>query len=199
MRNEYNVGVQAARLGFPYVSVFDEVLPKSFCKGLIEKFELNQFQEQTDTFYPGIRHFIEVNISQNWPDEHTKMLAYLMEVWKVYQHDQGLRDTQYPKTYGFEAFRMKRYLPNGRDEFALHTDVGSYASARRFVAFLFYLNDVAEGGETEFGLDPKSAQVTIPAVIGRALVFPPLWTHPHWGCKVVSGPKYIVSGYLHYL
>lgn len=199
MRTNSDLTRDAGSEGFPYVTVLEEVLPKNFCEGLIRKFEQNEFGEQTDTFYAGIRHFIEVNISQNWPDEHTKMLAYLIEAWKVYQHHQGLHDTQYPKTYGFEAFRMKRYLPNGKDEFALHTDVGSHASARRFVSFLFYLNTVEQGGETQFGRTPDDPVITIPAVTGRVLIFPPLWTHPHWGCKTISGPKYIMSGYLHYL
>jgi len=199
MRDEFNLGVTAYRVGYPYVSVFDEVLPRNFCHTLIEKFERNEPNEQVETFYAGIRHFIEVNISQNWPDEHLRLLAYLQEAWKVYQTMESLHCTQYPKQFGYEAFRMKRYLPNGHDEFALHTDVGSYASARRFVSFLFYLNTVEKGGETEFGKTQGNASVTIPAVAGRLLIFPPLWTHPHWGCKVVSGPKYIVSGYLHYI
>ena len=199
MRNEFNLGVAAYQAGYAYVTVLDEVIPINFCKSLIEKFERNEFQEQTDTFYAGIRHFLEVNISQNWPDENQRLLAYQQEAFKVYQTTHTLGDTQYPKTFGYEAFRMKRYLPNGKDEFALHTDVGSYASARRFVAFLFYLNTVEIGGETQFGKDQAHPCVTIPAVTGRLLMFPPLWTHPHWGCKVTSGPKYIVSGYLHYL
>jgi hypothetical protein len=199
MRNNIDIIRDARDSGYPYVSVFDEVLPVPLCHTLIEKFERNEFQEQTDTFYPGIRHFIEVNISQNWPEQNDKLLAYLRESWKVYQHTHNLQDTQYPKTYGYEAFRMKRYLPNGRDEFALHTDVGSHASARRFVSFLLYLNTVEVGGETQFGPHQEHPLVTIPAVTGRLLMFPPLWTHPHWGCKVTSGPKYILSSYLHYL
>lgn len=199
MRHQANIGVAADQAGYSHVSVFDEVLPVSFCKTLIDKFELNGGQEQTDTFYAGIRHFVEVNISQNWPEEHNKLLVYLQEMWGVYQHVHDLKDTQYPKQYGYEAFRMKRYLPNHRDEFALHTDVGSYASARRFVAYLFYLNTVGAGGETQFGKTAEHPEASIEAVTGRLLMFPPLWTHPHWGCKVTSGPKYIISGYLHYL
>lgn len=199
MRNEFNLGVTAYNAGFPYVTVLDEVLPNSFCQKLIEKFEQNESEVQEVTEYQGIRHFMEVNVSRNWPDEQAMLLAYLQECWKVYQHIHNLSDIQYPKTFGYEAFRMKRYLPNGRDEFALHTDVGSYASARRFVSFLFYLNTTESGGATEFGRDQDQPAVTIPAMRGRLLMFPPLWTHPHWGCKVTSGPKYIVSGYLHYL
>jgi hypothetical protein len=106
---------------------------------------------------------------------------------------------QFPKQFGYEQFRMKKYEPNDKDEFGTHTDVGSYGTARRFLAFLWYLNTVEVGGETTFGLDVSKPSFVIPAVQGRVLMFPPLWTHVHRGCKPISGSKYIVSGYLHYI
>lgn len=185
---------------FPYVSIFEDALPSLFCEKLIAKFELNENQEQTETTLKGVRHFHEVNISQFWTDEHDLMVAAIQEAWKFYMTQHRIQfDVQWPRQFGYEQFRMKRYLVNGRDEFALHTDVGSYASARRFVSFLWYLNTVEEGGSTQFGHKSTQPLVNIPAHRGRLLVFPPLWTHPHWGCKPLSGPKYIVSGYLHLL
>lgn len=184
----------------PYIAVYDRVLPRAFCEKLIEKFELNADDVQIETKGTAVspRHFMEVNISEYWPDEHDTLVNVIQESWKSYMVQNEIQfDVQWPRQFGYEQFRMKRYLPNGKDEFALHTDVGSYASARRFLAFLWYLNTVTEGGETQFGIRKESPLVTVQAIQGRMLVFPPLWTHPHWGCKAVSGPKYIVSGYLH--
>jgi hypothetical protein len=178
----------------------DDALPTMFCDKLIKKFEENEDDVQVVTEGPKTtsRHFIEVNISQHWQDEHDMFVQYVQQAAKVYMNLHRIQyDIQWPRQYGYEQFRMKRYLPNGRDEFAIHTDVGSHASARRFLAFLWYLNTVQEGGQTRFGFTQESPVATVPAVRGRLLVFPPLWTHPHWGCKTISGPKYIVSGYLH--
>ena len=36
---------------------------------------------------------------------------------------------------------LKDILPNDKDEFKEHVDVGDYASARRFLVFFLYLND----------------------------------------------------------
>jgi hypothetical protein len=185
---------------FPYVSVYDEALPVSFCDRLIAKFEANEDNEQVETTLAGVRHFKEVNISQHWHNEHESFVNVVQGVWKTYVAEHRiLFDIQFPRQFGYEQFRMKRYLPNGKDEFAQHTDVGSYATSRRFTAFLWYLNTPTEGGATEFGRISGAPILTIPAIAGRLLVFPPLWTHPHWGCKVTGGPKYIVSGYLHYI
>jgi len=184
----------------PHILVFDDALPTMFSEKLINKFEANENQVQVHTDFKDVRHFMEVNISQNWQDEHDMMVRFVQEAWKVYMTHQRIQfEIEWPKQFGYEQFRMKRYLPNGKDEFGLHTDVGSYASARRFLSFLWYLNTVEEGGETGFGKDATAPDLLIPAVRSRLLMFPPLWTHPHWGAKVLNGPKYIVSGYLHYI
>jgi hypothetical protein len=106
----------------------------------------------------------------------------------------------WPEQVGYEMFRMKRYLPNDRDEFRYHVDVQDYATARRFLVYFFYLNDVEEGGETAFQHNRKSPILAkVKPTKGRLLMFPPLWTHPHIGMKPISGPKYIIGGYLHYV
>jgi hypothetical protein len=182
------------------ILVYDDVLPHYFCQKLIEKFETNAGNVQVDTVLKNVRHFKEVNISQYWADEHQIMVNAVNTAWRSYMTVANVMfDVQWPRQFGFEQFRMKRYHPNGTDEFALHTDVGSYGSARRFLAFLWYLNTVEVGGETGFGKDVNNPDLIVPAVAGRVLIFPPLWLFPHWGAKPQSGTKYIVSGYLHYV
>ena len=65
MRNEYNFGVQADQMGYPFVSVFEEALPHTFCQEMIQKFEANEDQVQVKTDYEDLRHFTEINISQH--------------------------------------------------------------------------------------------------------------------------------------
>ena len=87
-------------------------------------------------------------------------------------------------------------MPNDEDEFKVHVDVvrSMGDSAKRFLVFILYLNDVEEGGHTYF---PKT-NIYVKPRAGRLLVFPPFWTHPHAGLKPVSGPKYVMMSYLHY-
>ena len=64
--------------------------------------------------------------------------------------------------------------------------------AARYLVFLWYLNDVADGGETVFvDIDMKVAPRA-----GRLLVFPPYWMYQHAGLPPVSNDKYIISTYL---
>lgn len=98
----------------------------------------------------------------------------------------------FPQKHAFEQFRIKRYENNGEDRFDTHVDVTDYESARRFLSFFWYLNEVDEGGETIFN------ELTIKPKMGRMVVFPPLWMFPHRGNKPISGNKYLLSTYLHY-
>ena len=185
-----------------YTTYWDDTLTKDQCNNIIDRFEKDkEFHE--DTFYEGLRHFTELNITKRgepWADIQNllldKMEFYLLRYKQMFSID----DKVWPPQLAFEQFRIKKYEPNGKDEFAFHVDVGNHQTARRFLVFFWYLNDVYEGGETSFQKNTSSRiEMAVKPVAGRMLVFPPFWTHPHTGHKPVSEAKYIVGGYLHYL
>ena len=123
-----------------YIKVYDNVLPEEHCKTLIDKFELNKDQ-QVSTDLENHRHFTEININQHvdWKSMVDGLYTTLRPYVERYKKDCNIKDKQWPDKFGFEQIRFKRYLPNDKDEFKEHVDVGDYASARRFlVFFLFY-------------------------------------------------------------
>ena len=99
-----------------------------------------------------------------------------------------------PKNLYFEHFRVKRYKSEDADQFDTHVDVGSVSDECRYLSFMWYLNDVVDGGETEFAeLDLK-----IQPEAGALIMFPPIWMFPHKGHLLNSGKKYLLSTYLLY-
>jgi hypothetical protein len=86
---------------------------------------------------------------------------------------------------------FKRYRPQGDERFQLHFDAVNHV-ADRYLVLLWYLNDVAAGGQTRF---PQLGLEVEPRA-GRLLVFPPYWMYQHEGLSPQSGDKYIVSTYL---
>jgi hypothetical protein len=90
-----------------------------------------------------------------------------------------------------ENLRIKRYSVEGEDRFQAHFDSLDYTS-NRYLVFLWYLNDVAEGGETDF----PDLGLRVRARAGRLLVFPPYWMFQHAGLPPKSNEKYIISTYL---
>ena len=178
-----------------YIKVYDNVLPEEHCKTLIEKFESNKDQ-QVATDLNNHRHFTEININQHsdWNNMVNGLYQTLRPYVDRYKQDCNIKEKQWPDKYGFEQIRFKRYLPNDKDEFKEHVDVGDYNSARRFLVFFLYLNSNFDGRTSfsEYDLEvwPKA---------GRLLMFPPTWTYLHTGHKPKLESKYIIGSYLHYV
>jgi len=156
--------------------------------------ESPQFHEEI--VLDGHRSFKQITLQQ-----HTELRPFgnaLQEVFNTYisryMQDCNITDKMFPQQYSYEMFRMKRYMPNGVDEFNDHVDVGNLDSARRFLVFFLYLDD-NEGGHTEF----PQFDISIPPKTGRMVMFPPMWTHLHAGRKPIDKPKYIIGSYLHYV
>lgn len=73
-----------------------------------------------------------------------------------------------------------------------HNEDDSPQNMRRVATFILYLNDVDEGGETEFLYYPKRVK----ARVGRFIIWPAGYTHTHRGNPPLSNTKYIVTGWM---
>ena len=90
------------------------------------------------------------------------------------------------------VFNIQKYNPG--DHFShLHCERTSLNSLHRLFAFMTYLNDVEDGGKTNFDY----YGIKVKPEIGKTLIWPAEWTHAHTGEVLKSGTKYIVTGWLH--
>jgi hypothetical protein len=174
-----------------YIKVYDDILDKETCENIIERFE----KSQLDPVETDIYKFNQLNITQkdDWKDiaEMFSGLSYSAAV--AYFNDVGIPIV--PQLQGFEEIRIKRYRPDEKERFDLHVDVGDYRTAKRFLVIFTYLNDVEVGGETHFPIVNQAVQPKA----GSVLVFPPMWMFPHEARPPVTGNKYIMGTYLHYV
>ena len=72
---------------------------------------------------------------------------------------------------------------------------GSRLTKNRLLVFSLFLNDVEEGGETEFLYQKKRFK----PVRDRLLIFPAGFTHTHRGNPPLSGDKYILTGWVEFM
>jgi len=73
-----------------------------------------------------------------------------------------------------------------------HNEDDCPQNMRRVATFILYLNDVDEGGETEFLYYPKRVK----AKQGRFILWPAGFTHTHRGNPPISNTKYIITGWV---
>lgn len=75
-----------------------------------------------------------------------------------------------------------------------HAEAMDKSTCNRLMAYILYLNDVEEGGETEFLYYPKR----IKPEAGTLLLFPASYTHTHRGNPPLSESKYIITGWVEF-
>ena len=93
----------------------------------------------------------------------------------------------------FELTNIQRYPPNG-GYFSWHCERMNPSSRNRHLVFMTYLNDVEEGGETEF----FHQNVKIKPEKGLTLIWSSDWTHVHRGLPAPKEEKTIVTGWYSY-
>ncbi len=75
-----------------------------------------------------------------------------------------------------------------------HYETSSRSSCNRLLTYIVYLNDVEEGGETEFLYLHKRVK----PVAGTCVIFPASFTHTHRGNPPLSNDKYILTGWVEF-
>lgn len=180
-----------------YIRSYDGDLPAPLCAQMVTSFEaLGRFQQRNGR---GVRDglddssWTELDLARFADAPFLAMFrARIDAAWARYNSDVAL-PVPIPNSPLLSPLVMKRYRAGSGDNFQLHFDA-IYDVCDRYLVFLWYLNDVAEGGETEF---PQLGHAVAPRA-GRLLMFPPYWMYQHRGLPAPHQDKYILSTYLRF-
>ena len=178
-----------------FVHTYDNVLQPDECEYLISLFDGNE-EHHERVGKQGKPNFTQYNFTKNKQVDDEKIHNLLVK--KTFEYRDKYYDFTdsrvFPREHALEQFRIKRYNTGGQDMFDTHVDVMTYASARRFLSFFWYLNDVDEGGGTEF----TRQRVTVGAKKGRVVIFPAEFMFPHRGQIPISGDKYLIPMFINF-
>jgi len=91
-----------------------------------------------------------------------------------------------------ETVNIQHYKPGGAFH-AWHTERagGTHPGSTRHLAFMTYLNDVSDAGETEF----LHQELKVKPEKGLTLIWPCDWTYTHRGVPSPTEDKYIITGW----
>ncbi|MBE90271.1 MAG: 2OG-Fe(II) oxygenase [Rhodospirillaceae bacterium] len=90
-------------------------------------------------------------------------------------------------------FNIQRYDQDGHFN-QVHSERTSLNTIHRLLVWMTYLDDVPDGGETEFihyGLKIRPEK-------GKTLIWPAEWTHAHRCCPVIKVPKHVITGWMYF-
>ena len=164
------------------------------------------FQNNPDLYHQGMtargknldfKKRIDISVRPNdlKNEKYFLLKDYINELHKCYLD--YLEQWPFLKTMAYKMdigpFNIGEY--SSGDHFSnLHSERTSINSLHRLFAFMTYLNDVDDGGETNF----SHYNIKIKPEIGKTIIWPAEWTHAHTGEILKSGKKYIITGWLHF-
>jgi hypothetical protein len=95
--------------------------------------------------------------------------------------------------HGFGSIKLQRTKPTGGFH-NFHCENFSLEFGKRIAFVIIYLNDVEDGGETEF----LYQSVRVKPKKGTVVIAPSSYTHAHRGNPPLSGEKYILTSWIEF-
>jgi prolyl 4-hydroxylase len=161
--------------------------------GLIEYHKNNEeYKYRSDaTHGKEVKDSTDVNIqivsNNKFIKDYTNYLVSgLREYSKRYKHFN-------PELCISEGFNIQHYSP-GQGYKQWHNERGEHQAHQRALVFMTYLNDVPDGGGTEFAYYPE---VKLKAKKGLSIIWPTDFTHTHRGI-VSQHEKWIATGWFNH-
>lgn len=186
-------------------------LSKEFCKEIIDKYEKELYLKYQGVTAKGLDKNVkdtqDMMIPENdeWSETNRTLSIELQRHVKLYidRIEQG-ENYKEENNFGVEykhlsdkllqenQFMIQKY-DQKKGRYIYHEDGLTDKNKSRVITYLWYLNDVVEGGETEF----FGGSSRIVPETGKLLLFPAVWCYPHRGNIPVSSSKYIITGWLY--
>ena len=182
-----------------YIYEAHDMLPKTFCRELIEKFESDSRKKEGITSGGTVRKIkkrtdLPIESITGWGVETNRLKEVFNTAFIDYQNYLKLNvfgeekahivDNLFNNPYTIRtSFQMGRYDVGGY--FKWHIDYEPFEN--RMCNFIFYLNDHEACTEILNGKKIKPEA-------GKISFFPTTWTYAHRGQPIEKGNKYVITG-----
>ena len=185
-----------------FIGVYDGYITSQECDKAINLFEnqdkfnktLNRISSEDtsvltkqDQQFFGNSHNIHI-----WRSELIPLIMNYEIAFRHYIKHTGAQEAYDNKDFHYTSLKIQKTLPTeGYHVWHIEHGQGYENEARAFV-YTVYLNDVEEGGETEFlhfskRVKPKK---------GRIVIWPAAFPYVHRGNSPLSGKKYILTSWM---
>jgi len=169
----------------PYIYVKENALTKEQCQTIIhflDNSELSSreyYQLARGDLHPEFNFCKDIVIRSVY--EYMEDHPFLKVLYKPFEID--------------EHWNLQKYYP-GQSYCGEHMEHGAEDyNCRRLLAWMFYLNDVEDGGETYW----PQQNFKKPAREGDLCIWPASWTHSHKGLVSNTEIKYIATGWCSFI
>ena len=177
-----------------FIGVYENVISKELCEEIINLMNSGILGERSIEEGRGLRkedygsnlEFHNQELANNIKNIlYTQILPLYAKKYSIFNHLGPLH---------IPSFKIQKTSPTeGYHEW--HCESMEWNSRHRLGVYTIYLNDIKEGGETEFLYQSLRVKPTQ----GTVCIFPSGYTHTHRGNPPLLGEKYIITGWIEYL
>lgn len=182
-----------------FIGTYSNVYDSKFCDSIIKSFDYyqdidavfcedNQFENSNAGRFDWALDLSEMNPAMK--DNHSQLLNETLQSC----FDEYVNVFGHLKTVPMYSLSQKiQKTPAGGGYHVWHDENSGLEHSNRCLVWMIYLNDDYEGGETEYLYYKKR----IKPEKGKLLIWPAGMTHCHRGGLVLSGTKYIATGWFY--
>jgi GR25 family glycosyltransferase involved in LPS biosynthesis len=192
--------VSKSRFNENLIYTYNNAISPLLCKTIISMYEkedsiLNVVSGDTN-------NFIISNNDLKWKKIYSFLNKELLQNVKIYLKNLNIIknfnifSTEYIGNSFLQydsSFIIQKCLKNeGENEYYHDLNSGFDKSRSCIITFIYYLNDIEVGGETEI-----CGHTIINPTAGKLLLFPTSWTFPYCRKMPISSDKYIITGWVY--
>ena len=186
----------------PFVKVYANALTDDFCDYVIDLFHKNTelqskgLTRNTDSSPTKVDYKKTTDMQLDQFDDEQNHLNHISTSYiSSYLHElESKFELNIFSSLTTTGYQVQMYKKNDGRYFSHHDfaiDIINNEASFRVITFIYYLNDVEDGGETilpHFKITPKK---------GSLLLFPASWNYIHSGNIPKSSDKYIITGWFY--
>ena len=186
-----------------FIGIYEEAMSPEYCQRAIQYFEdmdeagysvnrqqsdsTNRLNKDDQAIFSSHENMINLSGTKALSQELNNIL------WNTCMADYTDRYSSLKQITNFGSYVVKiQRTKVGQGYHIWHFESPSPQMANRILAWMLYLNDVEEGGETEFLYQHKR----IKPKVGTMLIWPAGFTHSHRGNPPLSNTKYVITGWV---
>ena len=191
-----------------FIGVFDNALNKEHCEELIKIYEdsaelnfaisrkdmgVEKIHQDNNLVFIGSKKYVNDDIFFDAVQPPVQQFVNL--AWTSYE--------EYAKKYGvltslashrfYDSIKIQKTKP-AEGYHVWHCEHDNRKNGSRLLLVMVYLNDVEEGGETEFLYQSRR----IKPKQGTMVICPSGFTHTHRGNPPLTGIKYMINGWIEF-
>jgi|TARA_R110000851_G_scaffold157657_3_gene300535 prolyl 4-hydroxylase len=144
-------------------------------KSIKDSTDINIHPERAKFFNEFINYFDELKNCLEIYKKKYKFCYYDIATWHINDN-----------------FNIQKYTPK-QAYHQWHCERGNLKTSNRHLVWMTFLNDIKQGGETEFYYQ----KLKVKPEKGLTLFFPSDWTFTHKGNTTIDEDKYIITGWYH--